>query len=113
MAKKKKTTTTTTTTSNYPLVKTCAFWGLILAGVASLLTFIFTMLAKFGAHFDWANQITGACSLISQIAIYISVWLAAWSYARGKSQTFRILFWVFFALSLLGFVGLGLNFWIH
>lgn len=112
MAKKKKTNTTTTTTSNYPLVKTLAFWGLILAGIASLLTFIFALLGKLGAHFDWAGRVTGACSLVAQIAIYISVWLAAWSFARGKGQTYRILFWVFFVLSLLGLVGLGLNTWL-
>lgn len=111
MAKKKK-NTNTTTTSNYPLVKTLAFYGLILAGIASLLTFIFAMLAKFGAHFDWAGKVTGACSLVAQIAIYISVWLAAWSYARGKSQTYKVLFWVFFVLSLLGLVGLGVNSWL-
>lgn len=110
MAKKK--TTTTTTTSNYSLVKTCAFWGLILAGIASVLTLIFALLAKLGAHFDWAGRVTGICSLVAQIALYISAWLAAWDYAKHRSKTFRILFWVFFVLSLLGLVGFGINSWL-
>lgn len=108
----KKTNKTTTTSSNYSLVKTCAFWGLVLAGIASLLVFIFAMLAKFGAHFDWAGKVTGACSLIAQIALYVSAWLAAWDYAKYKNKTFKALFWVFFVLSLLGLVGLGVNSWL-
>lgn len=109
MAKKK--TTTTTTTSNYTLVKTCAFWGLVLAGIAGLISFMLYLLGVCGVTIAWGGRVAGACSLIAQIAIYISVWLAAWDFAKNKNTTFRVLFWVFFVLSLLGLVGLGIGSW--
>ncbi len=44
---KKKTRTTTTSTSNYSLVKVCAFWGIILAGIAGLISFMLNLLNKW------------------------------------------------------------------
>ena len=111
MAKKTR-TTTTSSTSNYSLVKTCAFWGLILAGIAGLISFMLHLLGICGVTISWGGKVAGACSLVAQIAIYISVWLAAWDYAKNKSQAFRILFWIFFVLSLLGLVGLGIGSWL-
>lgn len=47
MSRKRK-TTTTSTTSNYDIVKFCSYWGLIIAAVAALLTFVFSLLCKCG-----------------------------------------------------------------
>ncbi len=109
---KKKTTTTTSTSSNYSLVKTCAFFGLVLAGVAGIITFILNLLGKCGVHIDWGNRVSGVCSLISQIAVFIAVWLAAWDYVKNKGKTWKILYLVFFILSLLGLVGFGIGSWL-
>ena len=109
MAKKRE--TTRTSTSNYSLVKACAFWGLLLAGVAGLISFMLYLLGICGVTIAWGGKVAGLCSLVAQVAIYISVWLAAWDYAKYKSKTFVILFWIFFVLSLLGLVGLGIGSW--
>ncbi|MDE7379625.1 MAG: hypothetical protein K2N14_01110 [Clostridia bacterium] len=108
MAKKSK---NTNSTSNYSLVKVCAFWGLILAGIAGLISFMLYLLGVCKITIAWGGKVAGACSLIAQIALYISAWLAAWDFAKNKNQTYRILFWVFFILSLLGLVGLGIGTW--
>ncbi len=110
MAKRQKNRNTTGTSEN-SLINTCAFWGLVLAGVAGLISFMLYLLGVCGVTIAWGNKVAGACSMIAQLAIYIAVWLAAWRFARGKGQTFGILFWVFFVLSLLGLVGLGIGSW--
>ncbi len=108
---KKKTNNSSTSTSNYSLVKVCAFWGVVLAGIAGLVSFILNLLGKCDVHIGWGNKVAGACSLIAQIALFVSAWLAAWDYVKYKSQGWRIIFWVFFVLGLLGLVGLGLGTW--
>ncbi|MDE6691127.1 MAG: hypothetical protein K2K04_04070 [Clostridia bacterium] len=108
---KKKTRTTTTSTSNYSLVKVCAFWGIVLAGIAGLISFILNVLGKCGVTIAWGGKVAGACNLISTIALFISAWLAAWDYVKGKSQTWKVIFWVFFVLALLGVLGIGIWSW--
>lgn len=109
MAKKSTKTTTTSSTSNYTLVKTCAFWGLLLAGIAGVISFILKLLAKLEITIGWGSRISGICSLVSQVAAFIGIWLAAWDYVKNKGKTWKILFLVFFILSLLSLVGLGLG----
>lgn len=110
MAKKKTKTTTTTTSSNYSLVKACAFWALILAGISQLISFILQLCYKIfsekvNSGLGWLGKLSSVCSLISQIALFFTVFLAAWDYVRGKSQGWRTVYWVFLVISILGFVG--------
>ncbi|MDE6075533.1 MAG: hypothetical protein K2G26_03765 [Clostridia bacterium] len=107
----KRRTTTTTSSSNYSLVKVCAFWGVVLAGVAGLISFVFSILEKCGVIVTWGSKVSGACSFIAQIALFISAWLAAWDYVKYKSKGWRVVFWVFFVLGILGLVGLGIASW--
>ncbi len=108
---KKKTKTTSTSTSNYSLVKVCAFWGIVLAGIAGLISFILNVLGKCGVTIAWGGKVAGACNLISTIALFISAWLAAWDYVKYKSQGWKVVFWVFFVLALLGVLGIGIWTW--
>ena len=105
MAKRK---TTTSTTSNYSIVKVCAFAGLVLAGVAGLVSFILWLLDKVGVYITWGNRVCGICSLLSQIALFVTVWLAAWDYVKYKKKAWRIIYIIFLVLGILGLFGLRL-----
>ncbi|MGN0806490.1 MAG: hypothetical protein ACI4MC_05575 [Candidatus Coproplasma sp.] len=107
MAKKKTTTTTTSTTSNYSIVKVCAFVGLVLAGVAGLISFVLWLLGKIGVTISWGNRACGICNLLSQIALFITVWLAAWDYVKHRKKSWRIIYIVFLVLGILGLFGLN------
>ena len=107
MAKK----TTTTTTSNYPIVKATAFWGIIISGIVGLINFVISILVKFdiikGAG-GTVGRVLGVMSLIANLALFISVFLAAWAYSSGKPKVWRTLFWVFAILAFLGIMGVNL-----
>lgn len=106
MAKKK--TTTTTTSGNYAWVKVTAFWGIIIAGIAGVIMFVLKLLYVCGIEIKWGNQVANIFSLISQIAIFISVFLAAYAHSRHMSKGWRIAFWVFVILAILGLFGFNL-----
>lgn len=110
MAKKK--TTTSSSSSNYSLVKVCAFWGIVLAGVAGVITFILRLLQLIEVSIGWGSRVANACSFIAQIALFISAWLAAWDFVKGKGRNWKIVYWVFFILGILGLVGFGINTWL-
>ncbi len=107
----KKRTTTTTSSGNYSLVKVCAFWGIVLAGIAGLVSFILNLLAKCKVYIEWGGKVAGACNMVATIALFIAAWLAAWDYVKHKSQSWKIVFWVFFVLALLGVLGIGIWSW--
>lgn len=104
---KKTTRTHSESTSNYPIIKTCAFWGLVVAGVAGIVSFILWLLQKLDVTIGWGSKVVGVLNLISHIAIFITVWLAAWGYVRNKNKTWKILYVVFLVLSILGLFGIG------
>ena len=108
MAKKK---TTTTYSGNYHWVKPMAFWGIIISGIAGLVTLIIKILiaAKIitGAG-SAVGSALGIMNLIANLALFISVFLAAYDYSRGKSQTWRILFWIFSVLAFLSLLGFNI-----
>lgn len=109
MAKKSK--NTTTSTNNYPIVKATAFWGIIISGIVGIINFIISMLVKFDIIKDAGGAVgtvLGIMSLIANLALFISVFLAAWAHSRGKSQLWRTLFWVFAILAILGLFGVNL-----
>lgn len=97
---------TTSTESHYSTVKMLAFVGLVLAGIAGLLAFILWLLGKVGVTISWGDRACGICSLISQIALFVTVWLAAWDYVKFKSKVWRILYFVFLVFGILGLFGL-------
>lgn len=103
---KKKTTKTITSTSNYSIVKTCAFVGLVLAGVAGIISFVIWLLSKVGVSISWANTACGICNLVSQIALFVTVWLAAWDFVKYRGKTWRIIYFIFLVLGILGLFGL-------
>lgn len=108
--------TTKVYTGNYHWVKPTAFWGIIISGIAGLVTLIFKILiaAKLitgmGAT---ASRVVSIMNLIANLALFVSVFLAAYDYSRGKSKTWRTIFWIFAILaflSLLGFNIIGMIF---
>lgn len=107
----KKRTTTTTTTSNYPVVKATAFWGIIISGIAGLITLVIKILIAVklisGAG-SAVSSIINIMNLVANIALFISVFLAAYAYSRGKSKVWRVLFWVFAVLAFLSLLGFNL-----
>lgn len=104
---KKKTTKTTTSSSNYSIVKVCAFIGLALAGVAGIISFIIWLLGLIGVTITWANTARSICNIVSQVALFITVWLAAWDYVKYRNKTWRIIYVIFLVLSILGLCGLS------
>lgn len=109
MAKKSTKNRTVIYSGHYPLVKVCAFWGVVLAGVAGLISFILKLLEVCGVIITWGSKVSGACSMIAQIALFISAWLAAYDYVRNKPKAWKTVYIVFLVLGILGLVGLGLN----
>lgn len=109
MAKKSTKNKTVVYSGHYPLVKVCAFWGVILAGIAGLISFILEVLALCDITIGWGSRLSGGCSMIAQIALFISAWLAAYDYVRNKPKAWKTVYIVFLVLGVLGLVGLGLN----
>ena len=108
MAEKKKTTKTVTVSNNYELVKTTAFWGIIISGIAGLISVIFQCCLNWwvsGAVADTFAIIVGIVNLVAGLALFVSVFLAAYSYSRTQNKVLRILFWVFSVLALLAILG--------
>lgn len=104
---KKKTTKTITSTSNYSIVKTCAFAGLVLAGVAGIISFVIWLLGLLGVTISWANTARSICNLVSQVALFVTVWLAAWDFVKYRGKTWRIIYFIFLVLGILGLCGLS------
>ena len=111
MAKKKTTTTTTHThtTSNTDIMKFCAYWGLIIAAVAALISFVFGLLKVCGITVSWLGRVVGLCNTVSQIALLVTVILGAYRYMRSKSAVYRAFFWVAVIFVVLGLIGLNLG----
>lgn len=109
MAKNSTKNKTVVYSGHYPLVKVCAFWGVVFAGIAGLISFILEVLALCDVHIGWGAKLSGACSMIAQIALFISAWLAAYDYVRNKPKAWKTVYIVFLVLGILGLVGLGLN----
>lgn len=105
MAKKQK-NTSSASSGNYSTVKLCAIVGLIVAGIAGLLSFVFWLLGVCGVHVDWSSKLISICNLVSRIALFITVWLAAWDFVKGRGKTWKTIYFVFLVLSVLSFFGL-------
>ena len=110
---KRTTNTTTTTSSNYPLVKFTAFWGIIISGVAGIVSMTLRILLAPG--WEWLEKASAPLGTASQIlniianlALFISAFLAGWSHSRGKRKVWKILFWVFSALAFLSILGFNI-----
>lgn len=108
MAKKR---TRTTTYTEYGISKPLAFWGIIISGIAGFVTLIIKILIACkiitGAG-STVNSIIGIMNLIANLALFISVFLVALAYSRSRSQTWRVLFWVFSVLAFLSVLGFNI-----
>ncbi len=96
------------TASNYGIVKATAFWGIIISGIAGIITFIIQCLIKWnviGSAGSVMNTVLSVLNLIANLALFISVFLAAYAHSKSKGRTFRILFWIFAVLALLSILG--------
>lgn len=108
MAKKK--TTARKTYAEYPISKPLAFWGIIISGIASLISLIIHMFIKFGIISGAGpvlNSMLGVMNIIANLALFISVFLVAYPYAMGRNKTLRILFWIFSVIAFLGLIGVN------
>ena len=110
MAKKKKTTTTKTTTSNYEIVKFCAFWGLVIAAIAAVVSFVIAIIKFCGGTAGWLGRVVGVCNTVSQIALIIAAIIPAYRYSRGKPAVWQAFFGVAVVFIVLGLVGINLAF---
>ena len=98
--------TTTHTTDTGVTAKFCAFWGLVFSAVAGVVSFFFWLLVQLGVQIAWAGTVISICNLLSMLGMLVGVGLAAWSYVRGKSKGWKVVFWVAFALYVLGILGI-------
>ncbi len=107
----KKTTTTKRTTverrERRDLTKICAFWGILLSGVAMFIGFIISLLQLVGVTISWANTLRGICSMVSMIALLIAVAIPAYDYVRGKKQGWKIAYWAALVAYICGIIGIG------
>lgn len=101
----KKTTSHTSDTNS--AAKFCAFWGLVFSAVAGVVSFTFWLLVKIGITIEWAGTAISICNLLSTLGMLVGVGLAAWMYVRGKSKGWKIVFWIAFALYVVGILGIA------
>ncbi len=110
MAKKNSNKSSSSSTSNYGIVKLTAFWGMIISGIVSLVTLIIKLLIVCklitGAGAT-VNNVVNVFNLVANIALFISVFIAGYTYSRNKSKTMRILFLVFSIIAFLGIIGIN------
>ena len=92
------------TASNYGIVKATAFWGIIISGIAGIITFIIQCLIKWNV-IGSAGSVMNTVLSVLNLALFISVFLAAYAHSKSKGRTFRILFWIFAVLALLSILG--------
>ncbi len=98
-------------TTNYGIVKVTAFWGIIISGIAGIITFIIQCLIRWnviGSAGAVMGRVIGVMNLIANIALFVSVFLAAYAHSKSKTKVFRALFWVFSVLAFLGILGINL-----
>ncbi len=93
--------------TNYGIVKATAFWGIIISGIAGIVTFVFQCLMKWGVinGSGVLGRLVSVMNLIANIALFVSVFLAAYQHSKGKKKVFKALFWIFSILALLGILG--------
>ena len=103
MAKKSNETTT-----NYGIIKVTAFWGIIISGFVSFVTFILRIIEACGVSLGAAGRVVGVFNLIANLALFVSVFLAAYAHSKSKSKKFRILFWIFSIMALLSILGFNI-----
>ena len=107
MAKRTTKTKTTTRTRTYSIPTLCAFWGIVLSGVAMFIGFFVKLLEICGVTISWANTLMGICSMISMVALLIAVAIPAYNFVKGKSRTWKIIFYASLLLYIWGIIGIG------
>ncbi len=99
------------TTTNYSVVKTTAFWGIIISGIAGIITFVIQCLVKWNVISGAGSvlgTVIGVLNLIANLALFVSVFLAAYAHSKSVGKSLRVLFWIFAVLALLSILGFNL-----
>lgn len=86
--------------------KFCAFWGLVFSAAAGIVSFFFWLLVQLGVKISWSGTVISICNLLSMLGMLVGVGLAAWMYVKGKTKGWKIVFWVAFALYIVGILGI-------
>ncbi len=89
------------------LAKTCAFWGIVLAGVAMFIGFVISLLALLEITIGWAGTLRGICSIVSMVALLVAVAVPAYGYVRGRGKVWKAIYWVALVLYVCGIIGIG------
>ena len=89
------------------MTKLCAFWGIVFSGVAMFIGFFIGLLNICGVTISWANTLQGVCSMVSMIALLITVAFPAYDYCRGRGKNWKVVYWVALILYICGIVGIG------
>ncbi len=104
-------TTVHATKSNYGIVKVTAFWGIIISGFVGIVLFIIKCLVRLGiisGAGKTVGSVIGVFNLIANLALFVSVFLAAYAHSKTKGKTFKILFWIFALFALLAILGFNI-----
>lgn len=107
----KKTSKSSNVTTNYGVIKVTAFWGIIISGIAGIITFVFKCLVRWnvvGGAGTALATLVGVLNLIANLSLFVCVFLAAYAHSKGQKKLFRILFWVFAVLTLLSILGFNI-----
>lgn len=107
MAKKSNSRRTAERRERRDLTKICAFWGIVLAGVAMFIGFIISLLALFDITVGWAGTLRGICNIVSMIALLIAIAFPAYDYVRGRGKSWKAVYWVALILYICGIIGIG------
>lgn len=111
MAKRtKRIRTERSATSVWDIVKFLAYVAMVVAAVAAMLSFVFSLLIKCGVEVNWAGRVVGICNMVAQISLIVAVVIPAYHFMRPKGAVVRAFFWVAVIFLVLGLIGINLAF---
>lgn len=97
MAKKK---TQVKSAEKRDLVKFCAFWGLV---IAALLFIVTGILSFFNGNGNLSTVIS-VCDVLAKVALLIAIGIPGYGYVRGRSVTWKVIYWVALIIYAAGVV---------
>lgn len=108
MAKKKK---NTEARERRDLTKFCAFWSLAISALLYIVSGVMRFVMWLVKNPPNLGGVCGVLQFLANIALVIAVALPAYSYVRGRSRGWKVLYFVSLAIFALGIVfGLLPNF---
>ncbi len=97
MSKRRK--STSDNSEKRDTIKFCSFWGLTIAALLFVVTAILNLI-----NIDSLGTVINVLDIIAKVALLIAVGIPAYGYVRGKSKTWKIIFWVALIIYALGVV---------